>query len=324
MRYRCLVIGLGQIGMGYDLLLSQDRAIFTHCRAFSLHPMFEILGAVDPSAAMRSVFEEHYGKIAYEDIPSAMKELSPDLVVISSPTDSHCRVVKQVLTHSKPMAILCEKPLAYELIDAIDIVQSCDDVGVKLFVNYHRRSDQGVIEIKKRILSGGIAGPIKGNIWYSKGFMHNGSHFVNLMQFWLGSVKKYSIISNGRLWNDKDPEPDVFIEFDQGSIVFSAAWEESFSHYTAEIISSTGRILYDRGGELIQWQATFDDPEFNGYTILKPEPEIIKNGMDRYQYHVAEQLFLMLEGKDASLCSGADALETHEAIHEILNSRINE
>ena len=121
-----------------------------------------------------------------------------------------------------------------------------------------------------------------------------------------------------------DPEPDVFVEFDKGSIVFSATREESFSHYTAEMICSTGRLFYDRGGELIQWQATLDDPQFSGYTILKPESEIIQNGMDRYQYHVAEQLFLMLEGKEASLCSGAEALDTHKAIHKILNSRIKE
>ena len=68
-----------------------------------------------------------------------------------------------------------------------------------------------LIDIKKRISSGSIARPIKGNVWYSKGFIHNGSHLVNLMEFWLGSVIKHSIISNGRFWNDKDPEPDGLI-----------------------------------------------------------------------------------------------------------------
>ena len=323
MKYRCLIIGLGQIGMGYDLTLPKNEAIFTHCRALSRHPKFEILGAVDSSLERRLVFKEHYGKKAYGDISHAMKEFSPDLVVISSPTDSHYAVVKQVLDQSKPMAILCEKPLAYELTDAINIVQSCANLGVRLFVNYHRRSDPGVIEIQKRIFSGSIARPIKGNVWYSKGLLHNGSHFVNLMQFWLSSVKKHSIISNGRLWNDEDPEPDVYVEFEQGNIVFSAAWEESFSYYTAEMISPSGRMLYDRGGELIQWHSIIDDPKFNGYTILKSDPEIIKNGMNRYQYHVAEQLSLMLEGKEAALCSGSEALETQEVIQKILNSRIN-
>ena len=63
--------------------------------------------------------------------------------------------------------------------------------------------------------------------------------------------------------------------------------------------------------------------DFIGYTILNPEPEIIQNGMDRYQYHVADNLFLALEGKEASLCNGTEALDTLKAMFEILNSRIN-
>lgn len=324
MQYKCLIIGLGHIGMGYDLLLSQERAVYTHSQAFSVHQMFELSGAVDSSMERRSMFEEHFKIKAYGDVSSAVKELRPDVVVISSPTGSHCKLVKEVLDHTKPRVILCEKPLAYDLADAIILVQSCVNKGVKLFVNYMRRSDPGAIEVKQRITQGQIAGPIKGIVWYSKGFIHNGSHFFNLMQFWLGSVQEHTIISKGRLWNDLDPEPDVFVEFERGSIVFRAAWEEMYSHYTVELVSSNGRLRYDQGGEHIQWQVTCNDPEFVGYTILKPEPEIIRNGMDRYQYHVTEQLFLALEDKEASLCSGAEAIDTHRAIQEILNSRINE
>tara|TARA_B100001250_G_C19808350_1_gene794503 strand:- start:200 stop:1168 length:969 start_codon:yes stop_codon:yes gene_type:complete len=321
MTYSCLIIGLGQVGMGYDITHNDNHLVLTHCRALSMHPMFEILGAVDPSMKKRSVFEEHYGKKGYKDIVHAMEELSPNLVIISSPTSSHCKVVKEVLDNIKPIAILCEKPLAYNLTDAKEIVQSCEDAGVHLFVNYHRRSDLGVIEIKKRISSGLIESPLKGIVWYSKGFMNNGSHFLNLMLFWLGPVKKYSIISKGRLWNNKDPEPDVYIEFEKGSIIFCSAWEEMFSHYTAEIISASGRIFYDRGGEHIQWQSTINDSKFNEYTILESEPEIIKNNMNCYQYSVIENLFKMLQGKDSSICTGIDALETQKVIHRILEAR---
>ena len=322
MTYSCLIIGLGQIGMGYDITHNDNQLVLTHCRALSMHPMFEILGAVDPSMDKRSVFEEHYGKKGYKDIVHAMEELSPDLVIISSPTSSHRKVVKEVLNNVRPLAILCEKPLAYNLIDAREIVQSCDDAGVQLFVNYHRRSDSGVIEIKNRISSGFIASPIKGIVWYSKGFMNNGSHFLNLMQFWLGSVKKHLIITNGRLWNNKDPEPDVLIEFEKGSIVFRAVWEEMYSYYTAELVSSTGRIFYDRGGENIEWQKTINDPRFKGYTILNPEYETIENNMNRYQYNVAEHIIKMLQGEKASICNGIEALETQKVIHKILDSMI--
>lgn len=318
MRYRCLIIGLGQIGMGYDLD-SPQNAIFTHSRAFSAHPSFEIAGAVDPLLEQRSTFEKHFRRPAFIDIPSAIKELKFDVVVISSPTAFHSMHVGIVLSLSKPLAILCEKPLAYDLAEAKEIVQSCNGCGVKLYVNYMRRSDPGAIEIKKRIDVGQIKNPIKGTVWYSKGFLHNGSHFINLMQFWLGSYQQHSILSKGRLWNEMDPEPDVYVEFEKGKIVFLSAWEESFSHYTAELVCPSGRLRYDRGGELIQWQNTVIDPCFPDYKILTPEPEIIANGMSQYQYHVADQLALELEGNDTSLCSGHEAFDTIKVIHEIID-----
>lgn len=320
MVYNCLIIGLGKIGMGYDLTHNNEELVFSHSKALFKHPMFKVLGAVDPSRDKRLTFEKYYGGKTYDNISEALKELSPEIVIVSSPTDTHYAVLKDVLKYTLPKAVLCEKPLASNFNESKKIVRLCDSFGVKLFVNYHRRSDPGVINIKDRILSGNISEPIKGLVWYSKGFLHNGSHFLNLMEFWLGPVKKHSIISDGRLWMKKDPEPDIYIEFDMGSIVFRSVWEEMFSHYTAEIISPAGRIFYDRGGEYIQWQGTANDQKFDGYTILNSTPEIIKNDMNHYQYNVYQELIKNLHGEDSSLCTGQEALDTQETIQKIFSS----
>jgi predicted dehydrogenase len=200
------------------------------------------------------------------------------------------------------------------------MIDLCEKEGVKLFVNYMRRSDLGVIEVKDRISKGLIAGPFKGVAWYSKGFLHNGSHFFNLLEFWLGEYQSAKLISKGRLWNGQDTEPDIFVEFELGSITFLAAWEESFSHYTIELLSHSGRLRYEKGGELISWQATHADPSFQGYTSLKDPPEIIQNSMDRYQLQVAEQLSRALNGKTSSICTGHEGLKTLECMNQIIKN----
>lgn len=48
MRKSVLIIGLGQIGMGYDLHLDPTLHIYSHARAFSLHSDFDLLAAVEP------------------------------------------------------------------------------------------------------------------------------------------------------------------------------------------------------------------------------------------------------------------------------------
>jgi predicted dehydrogenase len=305
--------------MDYDLY--SPNVVFSHARAFANHPAFELLSAVDPSSIKRDIFSQHYGRPVYPDIESALKADAASIVVIASPTAEHGTALNEVLSHSAPKAILCEKPLAYGLAEAREMVESCEKAGVKVFVNYMRRADPGAIEVKQRIESGKITAPVKGFVWYSKGFLHNGSHFFNLLEFWLGGFVKATLLDSGRLWNNQDPEPDVRVEFERGTLVFFAAWEEAFSHYTIELLSRSGRLRYEQGGEFIAWQSAHADPLFAGYEILRPVPEIIANGMNRYQWHVVDQLANAIADKSHSLCTGWEALATLEAMHQIINQR---
>ena len=315
-----LIIGLGQIGMEYDIDIPIDKSVFTHARAFSSHQDFELLGGVDPSDEKRSLFTKKYNKPAFSDLTEALQFTDPQIIVIASPTNYHKPIIQEILKLCKPIAIICEKPLSYDIEDARLMIDLCKQKGVKLYVNYMRRSDLGVIEVKDRISKGLIAGPFKGVAWYSKGFLHNGSHFFNLLEFWLGEYQSSKLISKGRLWNGQDPEPDIFVDFELGSITFLAAWEESFSHYTIELLSQSGRLRYEKGGGLITWQATHADPSFQGYTILKDPPEIIPNSMDRYQWQVAEQLSRALNGKPSSICTGHEGLKTLECMNQIIKN----
>jgi hypothetical protein len=54
-----LLVGLGQIGLGYDLALDPDRYIYTHSRALSRHPKFRLLVGVDPDAGFRRRAARH-------------------------------------------------------------------------------------------------------------------------------------------------------------------------------------------------------------------------------------------------------------------------
>lgn len=318
MKASTLIVGLGQIGMGYDLHLDPVAHVYSHARAFSRHPGFHLIAGVDPDAQRCQVFTQTYGQPAYAELDAALAHHQPDLVIIAVPTRFHGHTLQRVLELAQPKTILCEKPLSFDVQEARSIVRACSDRDIGLYVNYMRLSDPGVIEIERRLSAGEISAPIKGVAWYSKGFLHNGSHFFNLLERWLGSMQCSMVLNRGRLWDGADPEPDVHVTFERGNVMFLAAWEEAFSHYTVELLSPSGRLRYERGGELIQWQSAQPDPHFQGYTVLSAEPETVSSGMDRYQWHVAEQLAKMLDGQKAHLCSGAEALRTLENMKRIL------
>jgi predicted dehydrogenase len=265
----------------------------------------------------RRLFEAHYQCPIYDDIASAMESLQPDVVAVATPTAVHLATVSAVLQAGRPSAILCEKPLSYELKEAHALVAACEEQGCRLYVNYMRRSDPGVAEVKRRLTEGQISQPVKGVVWYSKGLFNNGSHFLNLLQHWLGKVTSIRVIESGRLWNNRDPEPDVMVSFDLGKVCFLAAREEDFSHYTIELIAQNGRLRYEQGGARILWQPTAMDMAYKGYKTLDSYEDVIPSDMDRIQWNVADQLVTDLEGHHARICSGAEAFQTLEVLSEI-------
>ena len=181
MSFGVILAGLGQIGMGYDKALDPARFVTTHARAFSEHPDFHLVAGVDANPDLRREFEAGYGCASYPSIESACGSHAADVAIIALPTRLHGLALEQILAHSRPRAVLCEKPLAHDFADASRMVRSCEERGVSLYVNYMRRSDPGVVEVKRRLDAGLIATPVKGRVWYTKGWLHNASHFFNVL-----------------------------------------------------------------------------------------------------------------------------------------------
>ncbi len=319
MAYRVLIVGLGQIGLGYDLHLDSLQ-VYSHARAVSQHPAFELVGGVDSSEQQRALLTAHYGCPAYADLADALARQAVDVLIIAAPTPLHGNILQQALASSQPRLVLCEKPLSYDIAESRAMVEHCRERTVALYVNYMRRSDEAVIEIRRRLDTGQIDGPVKGICWYSKGFLNNGSHFFNLLEYWLGPMQRAHVIAPGRLWDGTDPEPDVQVAFRDGSVLFSVAREEAFSHYTIELLAANGRLRYEQGGRHVEWQAAVP-AALKGYTMLSAETEILTTGMNRYQWHVTEQLAAALAGRDHHLCSGEQALATLESMQTIIAQR---
>lgn len=309
-----LLIGLGKVAVGYDSAGAPSAKVLSHARAFSRHPAFRLAGGVDPDVDCRRRFEACYGLPTYTDIDTAMRAQSPDVVVVATPTALHCQTVMTVLAAGRPQAMLCEKPLAYDLTEARQIVDACTRQNCSLFVNFFRQAEPGVAEIRARLADGRIGRPLKGVVWYSKGMFNSGVHFLSLLQNLVGEVKDVRVIDGGRLWYGTDPEPDVDITFATGRVVFLAAREEDFFHNAVELIAPNGRLRYEAGGAHIVWHGVEEDVRFKGYTRLSEAGETIAADFDRIQWYVADQLAAAMEGRVAQLCSGTEALLTQEVL----------
>ena len=321
--FNVLIVGLGQIGMGYDLDLNHSEYIYTHSSAFNRHKGFNIVGGVDIDKKLGRIFEKKYDCISYSDTKVALKQSNPDIVIIAVPTDLHNQVLKDIVKYSKPKIVLCEKPLSYSVKEAHSMKKLCNSRSIKLFVNYMRNSLPNSIEIKNKIKNNEYFGSFKGVAWYSKGLIHNGFHFVSLLTNWLGPIKEGHCIYKGRLLDNQDVEPDFSLSFERGNVIFLATEEENFSNYAIELNFENGRLRYERGGREVYWTPVQKDNNLLSYKFLSNESvKFTDNSMEQYQLHVANELWNALNQQNYELCSDAISISIHDSINKIIKGCI--
>jgi predicted dehydrogenase len=162
---------------------------------------------------------------------------------------------------------------------------------------------------------------VKGVVWYSKGFLHNGSHFFDLVKRWLGPVRDFRIVDPGRVLPSGDSEPDVWVAFERGTLQFLAALEEHYSHYAIELIAPNGRLRYELGGRRIEWSPVEAHPTLKDHFTLSGQSVEIPSDMSRYQQHIVEELAAAIRGDRHHLCTAGEGLETQETMQQIQNAR---
>ena len=147
-----------------------------------------------------------------------------------------------------------------------------------------RRSDPGIKIIKERIEQDQIKAPYKIVSWYSKGLMHNGSHFVDLFTFLFGSSSSFKIINAGGKYG-KHSEPYFLLEFNSAQVFFINQEAKFFSNHMFIMSSANGNLTYFNDGNLIWKNADLDNASHDNISLSKTE-ELITGDMDKYQYNV--------------------------------------
>ena len=322
---RTAIIGLGNMGMLYDISSKSNDTVLSHAKAVDLHSKFELVVGVDVNDENCKMFEKHYGVNSSKEYLSVIKLKKPDVVIVCVPTEFHCEVITKILNTYSPKFILCEKPLAYITNEANKIVQLCKQQGVSLGINYMRRFDSASAKIKQMIELGEIKMPFRAAVWYSKGALNNSVHLLNLMAHWFGSVRELEVTKVVRPILGNDFDLDYKVKFDCGDVYFQVLQEENFTHYSIEIIAQNGRLRYEDEGSLVYWQQVVDDSVYSGYRKLNRFKEEITANLDTVQMKVLDNIEQHINKKSIFLAQGHESLETESSLlHAIKNLKVYE
>ncbi len=192
------IIGLGKIGYYYDHKINGN--IQTLSKAFIKSKIFNLECAIDRKNKNIKDFRSKYSKIQTSTNLKILKRFKSDILIVSTNTETHEKVIKDVLKIYIPKIIICEKPISYSLKATQEIINLCFKKKIKLFINYQRISNPIYIKIKSLIKKDRNKYDIEVN--YSKGIYNNASHFINLILFLFGDFKKINTLEKKKIKKD--------------------------------------------------------------------------------------------------------------------------
>jgi myo-inositol 2-dehydrogenase/D-chiro-inositol 1-dehydrogenase len=133
------LLGAGRIGVLHASVLANDPGVDQI-----------LVGDADPERA-----EEVAGKVGGEAGPiEAVLESGPDAVVIAASTPAHAPLIRAAVEADVPA--FCEKPIALDLGETIEIVREVEDSGATLQIGFQRRFDAGYTEARRLVETGAL------------------------------------------------------------------------------------------------------------------------------------------------------------------------
>ena len=319
-KYKVIIVGLGNIGMNYDLYKENDNLILTHAKSFFLNKNFEIIAGVDKDKQNSNNFSKKYKIKVFNNLEDAVNFSLPDVIVISTNTSTHNLFLEKIVNLKlSNILILCEKPISNNTNKSIQILENHKNLNNLVFVNYMRRSDPGVNEIKEKFKLKKISSPYRGVCFYTGGVYNNGSHLIDLMSYWFGEIKSYKLISRSIDKKNRDPEIDFQIQFDNCNVDFISLKSVNFSLLTAEIFGSNAKIYYENEGRSVRFFKSVNCPNYDGYCILEEDGLVIRNEMNISQLNVTNEILKALKGDKHNLCPSNRAISYVQLIDNLLN-----
>lgn len=307
MEYKVGIIGCGRISAA-------------HANGYKAIPNTRIIAAAEPDAERRSKFGETYGvSRLYEDYPQMLDNEELDIVSICTWPKLHCEMTVAAAERSIK-GILCEKPMAFNLGQADNMIEACEKAGTKLVIGHQHRFDPQSVKAKELIKEGAI-GEV---LWIfghcSSDLLSNGTHVVDLIIFFaddspvtwvMGQIDRHTtdLVRFGHVAEDM---AIGHFQFENGIRAFIEQGELAPSGYAFHLHGTEGIIGVNapQGKKL--------------YVVTKNgELEVPLEGGNSHQGEIEELLAWLEDGPEdrSSAKHGRETMEVLMAIMESSRSR---
>lgn len=312
--YKAAVIGCGRIGVEVGNYAKNIQPA-THAGAYKSHPRINLVGLADINKERLKIAACYFpGVSLFNSAEEMMRVVRPDIVSIATNPDSHPKLVRMAAKH-KIKAIVCEKPIAKSLKEAEKMIKDCRIAESLLFINHQRRFDSLLQEWRNKIKKGIIGKILQGTGYYCNGLFNNGTHFIDLLRFFLGEVKWVGGLKNGK-------NVDALIGFKNGARVVLQSLSKNYDFFDLYLYGSRGRVVIKDLNCQIEHRRLINNIYYKNFHQLAPKPQFY--GKPRsFMISMVDGVIKCLDGKEKPISAGEDGLAALKILFALKKSAEN-
>ena len=247
------LIGCGRIGFGYDYK-QKVKYPLSHFSNFLNSEHFVLKAIAEPDVKTRKIIKEEFNLNTYSDYKELLKNETTDIVCIASPDATHETLLLDVLNYD-PLLVFCEKPLSLNFDGVQNVVKLYERKKIPLMVNYSRRFIDEFQTLKRWIDSGELGKIQTVTIYYSRGFVHNATHYLDIILWYFGFPEKILVESQRKGLYDGDPTISFILMYESGiEIRFMGIDTSDLIINEMDIVGDNGRVKIDTDGFMSKYK----------------------------------------------------------------------
>ena len=309
--YRAALIGCGAVGS----LLSEDPlrrgAVPTHAEAYANSQRAKLIAVCDADASrLQRCGKKWRVPAQYADFSKMIREQSPEIVSVCTPDATHAEILEGLLEEANGIkAIWCEKPLTTNVAQAQQLSARAAARGILLAVNYTRRYLEGIRRLKQFMQKAELGAVQAVSGWHTKGVLHNGSHWFDLLRLLVGEVERVRAFDRLKE-GGSDPTLDVRLWLGNGVVAhLQAANDAHYAIFEMDLLTTHGRILLTEFATRARLFRAQPSSRFTGYSeLVEMKPDWASARSRPANSLALEDLLSALENSHAPACTAADGM----------------
>jgi predicted dehydrogenase len=311
-RYRAVVIGCGRIGSSFTTA-ALGPGVHSHAQAYHEHRRVDLVGLSDRDPGCLAAAEQLWAVEGSTDGVSLCRRLRPDMVSICTPDATHAPIARALLEEAAPGLLFVEKPLALTTPEARELLALATQQGCAIVVNYSRRFSPAFGALAAELREGRHGKSLLARVLYGKGLLHNGSHALDLLRFWLGEpleARGYPAVGGP----SDDPSYRADLWFANGCYArMDAVDERVVTVFEMDFLTERSRWRFWLGGSQWEFSSVDASPTYAGYRNYLPTGRertdpLFSQPLADCLGRAVDNLVAFLDGAAPLLCTGEDGL----------------